>query len=511
MKKQILSALLLSLTLVGFSQNKIINICDLGAKSSNTDNKNIIQKAIDDISAAGGGKVIIPAGRFVTSVLQIKSNVEIHLEKYAVLAGSPRRLDYGTVDASALLLANNAQNIAITGEGIIDGQGEEVLKDLYRLLNAGLIEDKEWKLENPWHQVRPEERNRPKIINFENSKNIVIKGITLRNALCWVQRYDKCTDMIVDSIEVESNVYWNNDGIDLVDCKNVKLTNSFFNSDDDGICLKSEDRNSRCENIFVSNCVVRSSASAVKLGTASWGGFKNITIKDIKVFDTYRSAIAIESVDGGVLENIDVRNINAKNTGNAIFIRLGHRNKDSVISQVRNIYIGNIDVEVPKTKPDIGYNMEGPIVKKPHNTYPSSITGLPGHFVQNVIIENVNIVYPGAADRNVAFFSIDSLSQVPEQYPNYPEFSMFGELPAWGFYVRHVAGIQFKNIQLSYKEDDFRAAMVFDDVQNLHMNNVNIPTAKEIPVLVFRNVKKPIMEFIKLPVDPKKGIITIKK
>ncbi|HJV77503.1 MAG TPA: glycosyl hydrolase family 28 protein [Paludibacter sp.] len=513
MKKHFFAALFLFVAASIFGQSKVVNICDLGAKSSNTtENTAIIQKAIDDISAAGGGRVVIPAGRFVTSILTLKSNVDLHLEKYAVLAGSTKRADYGpSSQASALLVADNATNISITGRGMIDGQGEALLKDIYVMLHAGTLQDKEWQTENPWHQVRPEEQNRPKIINFEHCNNVVIKGITLRNALCWVQRYNQCADMVIDSMQVESNVYWNNDGIDFVDCKNVKLTNSFFNADDDGICLKSEDRDSRCENIFVSDCVVRSSANAVKLGTASWGGFKNITIKDIKVFDTFRSAIAIECVDGGVLENIDVRNIKATNTGNAICIRLGHRNKDSVSSQLRNVHIADMEVEVPKTKPDIGYNMEGPWVRAPHNVFPSSVTGIPGHSVQNVVIENVNIVYQGGADRKVACFGLDSLAKVPEQIPNYPELSMFGELPAWGFYVRHVEGLQMKNISVSYKDEDFRPAMVFDDVKELNLNNVVVLTAKEMPVLVLRNVKTPLLEQVNLPVDNKKGILILKK
>jgi parallel beta-helix repeat protein len=108
-----------------------------------------------------------------------------------------------------------------------------------------------------------------------------------------VQNYQNCTNLIIDSIKVESNTFWNNDGIDITDCKNVRITNCAINSDDDGICLKSSDRKSCCENIYIANCTVRASASAVKLGTASWGGFKKITIRDIKVYDTFRSAIAI--------------------------------------------------------------------------------------------------------------------------------------------------------------------------------------------------------------------------
>lgn len=491
----------------GFCQPKIFNITDFGAKADGkTMNTAAIQNAINKASQSGSGTVLVPAGKFITGVIHLKSNVELRLAEHAELLGTTKRIEYGPKDASALVVARDQQNISITGKGVIDGQGEELLKDIYVMLNAGTLEDSEWKTYNPWHQMRPEERNRPKIIQFLNCNNIQVKGITIKNGLCWIQDYVNCRNILIDSIKVESNVFWNNDGIDLVDCRNATVTNSFINSDDDGICLKSSDRNNHCENIYVAHCTVRSSASAVKFGTASWGGFKNITIKDITVYDTYRSAIAIECVDGGILENVDVRNIKATNTGNAIFIRLGHRNKDSVVSTLRNVYIGNVTVEVPKTKPDRGYPMEGPLVKAPHNVFPSSVTGIPGHPVQNVTLENIDIIYDGGADRNHACFAWDSLARVPERIEHYPEFSMFGELPAWGFYVRHAEGLQMKNIHIRYKEDDFRPACIFDDVKGLTLNNIRIPTAKELPVIIFNSTTQVSTEKIQLPVDNIKGI-----
>ena len=495
-----------------FSQQKQINIVDLGAKPDGlTDNTLVIQKAIDEASASGNGKVIVPNGKFVTGVIHLKSNIELYLNDKALLLGSAKRIDYGPKDASALIVAVNQDNIAITGKGVIDGQGEKLIKDIYAMLNAGTLEDKEWRIYNPWHQMRPEERNRPKIIQFLNCKQVQIRGITLKNGLCWIQDYVACSTIVVDSIKVESNTFLNNDGIDLVDCRNARITNSFFNCADDGICLKSSDRSSRCEDIYVANCTVRSSASAVKFGTASWGGFKKITIRDISVYDTYRSAIAIESVDGGVLEDVDVRNIKAKNTGNAIFVRLGHRNKDTVYSQLRNVYIGNVYVEVPKAKPDKGYPMEGPLVRDPHNVFPSSVTGILGYPVQNVTIENVTITYEGGAERNIACFGLDSLDRIPERVENYPEFSMFGELPAWGFYARHVDGLHMKNITVVYKEDDFRTACIFDDVKGLQLDNITVPKAKELPVMVLKKVSDLSMGRVQIPVDKEKSILILKK
>jgi len=467
--------LLILLPLFGFAQQKQINIVDLGAKGDGqTDNTPIIQKAIDQASASGNGKVIVPAGTFLTGVIHLKSNVEINLAENAVWLGSSKRIDYGPKDASPLIVAKDQHNFSITGKGVIDGNGKELIKDIYVMLNAGTLEDTEWKTYNPWHQMRPEERNRPKIILFQNCDSIQVKGITIKNGLMWVQDYRSCTNVTIDSIKVRSTTFLNNDGIDITDSKNVRITNCDIDCADDGICLKSSDRNGGCENVYVSNCRVRSSASALKLGTASWGGFWKITIRDITVYDTYRSAIAIETVDGGILEDVDVQNITATNTGNAIFIRLGHRNTDSVISQLRRVHISNVKVTVPLGKPDKGYPEEGPIVRYPHNVFPSSVSIIPGHPVKDVTIENVEIIYDGGGDEKIAKMPLDSLSQIPEQIPEYPEFSMFGELPVWGFYARHVVGLSMKNITVRAKNKDYRPASVFDDVTNLKIDGMNV-------------------------------------
>lgn len=506
--KYAIAILFLTLPAICFGQQKQINILEKGANPDGiTFNTGIIQGAIDEAALSGHGKVIIPAGKFLTGVIHLKSNVELHLEQDAYLLGSTRRLDYGLPNASPLIVVENQKNIAITGKGTIDGQAEELLKDLNEQLKLGTIEDKEWQEYNPWHQMRPEERNRPMILRVFQCDSIKVTGVTIKNASCWVQDFRNSSNIVIDSINVESNVFWNNDGIDLTDCVNAKVTNCNINADDDGICLKSSTRGLSCKNILVANCKVRSSASAIKFGTASWGGFQDITVSDIKVYDTYRSAIAIECVDGGILRGVEVSNIDAVNTGNAIFVRLGHRNKDSVYSTLENVYIHDIRVEVPKGKPDEGYPMEGPLVKIPHNVYPSSISGIPGHPVKNVRLENIKIIYEGGADKQTACFPIDSLSKIPEQIPNYPEFSMFGELPAWGFYVRHAEGIGFSDIKLQFKQEDFRAASIFDDVKGLKLQNINIPSVKEYPMLILNNVKGEKLKQLKLADNKSQAIL----
>ena len=486
-------ALLLLCTQTTYGQQKTYDIRRYKAiGDGRTDNTHAIQKAIDDAAAHGGGIVLIPEGRFITGVLEIHSHITLQLAKNAFLLGSINRMDYGPGHALPLLKAQGQTSITIQGQGTIDGRGDSLLMDLYTRIKTGQIQDNEWQKPNPWGQVRPAEENRPKIIFFQHCDSLTIRGITIKNALDWVQDYKSCSHMIIDSIKVESNTFWNNDGIDLVDCKHVTLTNSFFNADDDGICLKSEDRRDSCDDIYIEHCTIRSSASAFKFGTASRGGFHHITVRDLTIYDTYRSAIAIEAVDGGKLDAVDIRGVHAKNTGNAFFIRLGHRNKDSVYSTLKDIRIADVDVEIPVGKPDKGYPMEGPPLTYEHSIFPASIAGLPGHRIENVTLENIHITYPGGgqtptpqpadathpanqppitANRPMTPANQPMIPAnqfpIPENASDYPEFSMFGDLPVWGLYLRHIDGVTLKNVQLSVSRPDSRPMTRADDANGV--------------------------------------------
>ena len=184
------------------------------------------------------------------------------------------------------------------------------------------------------------------------------------------------------------------------------------------------------------------------------------------MFDTFRSAIAIESVDGAQIDDIVVERIEAKNTGNPIFLRLGQRAGNRKGS-LRNIIIRDFKCEVPFGRPDEAYDLRGPEVDFFHNPFPSSICGIPDNRIEHVTLENIYIRYPGRASKGVAYVPLWRLKDVPEQINKYPEFTMFGELPAWGFFVRHADGIHFKNVHLSLDADDFRPPFVFDDTLNI--------------------------------------------
>ena len=474
MKKFILSALaVLCAMQLGA---KDYNASLFGIKSNGTTlNTSSIQKAIDYIHSEGGGRLVFYVGRYLTGSIELKSNVTIHLNEGAVLLGSTNPYDYRQIPGTwlGLILANKAENIGVTGRGVIDGQGRETSYNYIDQIQKGVIKD-ELKYDRP--------ASRPTLIFLRECKNVEINNVTWKNSAFWVQIYDQCENLNIDRITVDSKAFWNNDGIDIVDCNGVKLTNSFFDATDDAICLKSHDPKSICQNIEVSNCVARSSASGIKFGTASRGGFRNIKMTNIKVYDTYRSAIAIQAVDGGLVENITIDSLHSYNTANVIFLRIGERYEGEK-AKLNNVTISNVYAEVPAGKPDAGYEYEGPVEDLPRNISPASIVGLKGYDIRNVKLENVTIVTPGGGNPYYAKVgtSAKELDAIPEMADRYPEFSQFKELPAWGFYIRHAKDIAFDNVKFIAKNRDYRPAIVTDDVKGLSLADVTFeePGAKK--------------------------------
>ncbi len=445
-------------------------------------NTRSIQFAIDYIQQQGGGRLVFDVGRFLTGSIHLKSGVNLHLLEGAVLLGSLNPFDYERQGMTALVLCHDQQNISITGKGIIDGQGREVARNVAALVHKGLIKD-------AFRNDRPEVEIRPMLIYFRSCKNVLIRGVTMRNAAAWVQTFDQCKNLIVDSITVDSRAFWNNDGIDIVDCDSVAITNSYIDSDDDGICLKSHDPASVCQNILVRNCTIRSSANGIKFGTASLGGFRNIRLINIKVFDTYRSAIALEAVDGGFIENVEVDSLQVLNTGHAVFLRIGERLKGKK-GRLENIRINNVSVEIAASKPDAGYEYEGPVEDMPRNISPAIIiAGLPGAMITNVIFNNIVVKHPGGGNSLFAKVLLSELDSIPEKPATYPEFSMFRELPAWGIYIRHAREIQFNNLSLFCIKKDYRTAIVLDDVHDTRFLSTTIKEIDHKKTLYQRNSK----------------------
>jgi len=469
MKKGWIIVTLFVQSLAGFAKDYPASLFGISSDGI-TLNTRSIQFAIDYIHQQGGGRLVFDVGRFLTGSIHLRSNVGLHLKEGAVLLGSLNPLDYDRDGLTALVLCRDQENIEITGKGIIDGQGREVAKNVASLVHKGLIKDL-------FRNDRPEVEIRPMLIYFRSCKSVVIDGVTMRNAAAWVQTYDQCKNLVIDSISIDSRAFWNNDGIDIVDCDSVAISNSYINSADDGVCLKSHDPAKVCENILVRNCTIRSSANGIKFGTASLGGFRNIRLINIKLFDTYRSALALEAVDGGFIENVEVDSLQALNIGHGFFLRIGERISGKK-GRLENIRIRNVSLEIAAHKPDSGYEYEGPVEDMPRNISPAVIiAGLPGAKISNVSFNNMEIKHPGGGNPMFAKILLNELDSVPEKPMAYPEFSMFKELPAWGVYIRHARDAQFNNLKLVCNKKDYRTAIVLDDVQHSEFVSTTIKAA----------------------------------
>ncbi|GHU67695.1 exo-poly-alpha-D-galacturonosidase [Bacteroidia bacterium] len=435
-----------------------------------------IQTAIDQCAQAGGGKVYLHNGTFLSGTIYLQSNISLEIEAGAILLGSPQQSDYPVTKTKhpsyhgellsnrMLIFAEEAENIAITGNGTIDGNGENFIGiDSLEAL-----------------------KERPRIIHLRACKNIKIKDITLRNSASWVQNYSICEDLLIDGITVDSRENndiekarfadapgRNTDGLDIVDCRNVRIANCFINSGDDGICLKSLSRKEACRNITITNCVITTNASGIKLGTESVGGFQDINISNCSIYDCRLGGVDIMCVDGAQTERIVVSNITLRNIkGTAIFVRLGnrgrmHRNGETAATgSVKDISIQNIY----GTK--IG-------------RYGCSITGIPTARVQNVVLENINLAFEGGnkplwfqgeEGKAVQKLTIDN---VPEVSTKHPRGDMFGQLPAYGFYVRHTDNIHFNNVQLRTMEADERPAVILADVTEATVEKSSFEPVKQ--------------------------------
>ena len=489
MKRTILTLLLIaSLQTLAQEKPKYYNASLFGIRSDGvTMNTRSIQYAIDWIAEQGGGTLRFWVGRYLTGSIHLKSNVTIELVEGAVLVGSTNPFDYDRLEATndhALILAEGVENIRLIGYynsgGVIDGQGRELGNNCTDLVHKGLLNDR---LSND----RVGESFRPRLLIFRECKNVEVDNVTFRNAANWVTMYDQCENVKVNNVRIQSTAFWNNDGIDIVDCDGFLLTNSYINSSDDAICLKSHSAKKLCQNIEVRNCTARSSASGIKFGTMGAGGFKNVRIINNHVYDTYRSAITIQSVDGGICEDILVDSLHATNVGNAIYLNIGARRDKQ--SFMQNITIRNMVCEVAATKPDAGYEYEGPIEDLPRNISPCGIIGLKDSKIKNVTLENIDITFPGGGDPNYAHIGLDELDKVPEMPKAYPEFSQHMELPAWGFFIRHVDGLVMKGIKLTALEKDYRTAVVIDDVKNHEISTLQVyePNGDKKDAIFVRN------------------------
>jgi len=411
------------------------NVRDFGAAGDGAKlDTNAIQKAVDACSQAGGGSVWFPAGAYLSGTIVLKSHVMIHLDAGATLLGSKNLQDYpshipafrsytDTYTERSLIYAEGLENIGISGRGVLDGQGA-AFKGPYKV--------------------------RPYLMRFVSCRNISMTDITIRNSPMWVQHYLACDEVEIRGISVHSHVNGNNDGIDIDCSQRVRISDCEIDSGDDAIVLKAT-AGRPCKDVTVTNCVLRSTCNALKLGTESNGNFENIILSNCTVYDTGLAGIAIEMVDGGLLDRVVVSNVVMNGTGAPVFVRLGNRARPFTpdgprppMGKMRNIMISNVQA--------IGATKTG-----------CSITGLPGQAVENVALDNIRLVFAGGGT------AADAQRQVPENAEKYPEFGMFGTLPAYGLYCRHVKNLSLRNVETNYAAPDERPALVCNDVEGLEV------------------------------------------
>ena len=419
------------------------HVKNFGAKANGTALDTLaLQRAIDAASAAGGGTVWFSAGTYLSGTLILKSNVTLHLMAGATLLGSTRLADYpkhipkmrsftSTYTETSLLYAEGAERIAIEGNGVIDGQGA-AFSGPYKV--------------------------RPYMIRVIECCDVAISGITLKNSPMWVQHYLGCKDVRIHGITVRSRVNQNNDGIDIDCCERVTISDCNIWSGDDAIVLKST-ANRVTRDVAVHNCILSSKCSALKLGTETNGGFENIAIANCTIYDTGISGLTLQMVDGGTLNGVVATNLVMKNVRSPIFMRLGNRARPFVeggpkpaLGAFRNVIISNVQVT--------GAQKLG-----------CAIAGLPEACIENVTLDNIRIQFVGGGA------AADAARAVPEVPEKYPEDSMFGTLPAYGFYCRHVRNARFRNIETSFETDDARPALVCDDVKRLEITNCDFAGA----------------------------------
>ncbi|HEU5165449.1 MAG TPA: glycosyl hydrolase family 28 protein [Chitinophagaceae bacterium] len=428
-----------------------------------------IQKAIDECNKSGGGKVIFPAGIYLSATIELKDNVTLHLNKDARLLGTTdieqyRNLDPFTeglgIDVGwALVVAVDAKNIGIEGEGAIDGQGaklkaEQILKD-----------------------TRPEGQRwgrRPFLVRIVRCTGVTVKDITLNYAAAWTSHYFQSNNIEIQNLRIVSVGVAHNDGIDIDGCQDVRIKDCDVVSGDDALVFKTTSSKMGCKNIVVSGMKLKSSQAGIKMGTESMAPFEDIKISNCHIYDTKNGGIKLLTVDGAHLRNIEISDITMTEVRTPMLFRLGSRlnvfrkGQDTKQSTgtFENVTIRNVKAiasDSTQLKPPSGI----------------LITGVPGHYITNLTLENIEIEILGTGTAE------DARHVVPEAIDQYPEVKTFGPtIPAYGVWARHVKGLKLKNITFHIKNNDLRPVFICDDGKGIEVTGWNIPATSSAQSII---------------------------
>lgn len=384
------------------------NITDFGAVGDGaTLDTQAIQRAVDACAAQGGGRVVAPGGVFRSGPIMLKSNIEFHLSAGCLIRGSREMSDYPCLDFEAqgyhidffhasLLTGIGLENVSITGSGAMDGEGDV------------------------WWKARDEKRlahGRPFMIYLCDCEHSVIRDVELRNSPCWTILPLMCRDLTIDHVTILNpwKPYYNCDGINPHSCRDVRITNCFLDTGDDGITIKCvpewfvvnkdlhtdySGKHIPCENIVISNCIVRHAHGGVTIGAEVIGGIRNVVVSNC-VFEGTRAGIRIYRYPwpGGYVENVRIDNVTMRRVGWAFYvashfdpeqIKDGPGREDTPV--YRNIHFSNITV----TQAQIACEAWG-LPKMPmrdlsfSNIRIEADMGFDLRDVENVLLDNVEI------------------------------------------------------------------------------------------------------------------------
>jgi polygalacturonase len=460
------------------------NVRQFGAKGdSATIDTEAINKAIDAAVAAGGGTIFFPAGNYLSFSIHLKSNVTLYLDNGAFLIGADPEKGQGGYDApepnafdkyqdfghshwhNSLIWGENIENIAIIGNGWIVGNG---LTRSDRM-NPGIGN---------------------KAIALKLCRNVVLKDFTILTGGHFCLLATGVDNMTIDNVKLDTN----RDGFDIDCCRHVHISNCSVNSPfDDAIVLKSSfglGFARMTEDITITNCSVSGFdigtfldgtyqkkyydrvpdrgvvTGRIKFGTESNGGFRNITISNC-TFEFCRG-LALETVDGGILEDISVTNVTMRDVmGAPFFLRLGARMRGPEgipVGKLRRVNISNV------------------VVYSSNSDYASLVLGMPGYDIEDIKLSNITLLIKGGAPKEQADLV------VPEKEKAYPDPQEFGKMPAYGFFIRHVKNIEMTNIEMKLENEDSRPPIILEDVKGASFVNVKAPHAKDVPSFILKNV-----------------------
>ena len=472
-----------------------------------------INRAIDAAAAAGGGTVLFPAGNYLSVSIHLKSNLALYLDHGATIVAANTSSDakYDPPEPNewdqyqdfghshfhnSLIWGENLTNVSILGPGMIWGKGlvrsgtQSRTQQQNEALNAARAGEPKtpFGLPNPRDAVEPGWGN--KAISLKLCRNVIIRDITIFHGGHFAILATGVDNLTIDNLKIDTN----RDGIDVDACKNVRISNCTVNSPfDDGICPKSSfalGYARATENVTITNCQVSgydegtlldgtykrafrnqngtfSPTGRIKFGTESNGGFKNITISNC-VFD-YCRGLALETVDGGLLEDVAISNITMRDISNSpIFLRLGSRVRGpqgTPVGALRRVNIDNVIV----------YNAEP--------RYASLISGIPGHDIEDLRLSNIRVYYRGGGTKEQAAL------EPPEKENDYPEPTMFGEMPAYGFFIRHVRGLEMSDVAVTNLKDDARPAFILSDAKTVDLRNIKARHGQGVASFILKDVE----------------------